>query len=178
MRKTAWLAAAAALTLTAGVARTFSSSAPQSAAKPASAAASAPMAPADHVMFTPATMKWSPAPSAFPAGMMMVVVQGDPFGNGLYTLQAKLPAGYKIPAHFHPTDEHVTVLSGSFYMGTGDKLDPARSTAMPPGSFMHMKAGTRHFAWAKTATVIQVHGMGPFAITYVNPADDPRNAKK
>jgi quercetin dioxygenase-like cupin family protein len=177
MRKTAWFAAAVALALSAGLARTFYASAPKSAAKPASAAASAPMT-ADHAMFTPATMKWGPAPPAFPAGMTMVVVQGDPGGNGLYTLQARLPAGYKIPAHYHPTDEHVTVLSGSISMGTGDKLDAAKSSVMPPGSFMLMKAGTHHFAWTKSGAVIQVHGMGPFAITYINPADDPRTAKQ
>jgi quercetin dioxygenase-like cupin family protein len=181
MRKTFWPAAAAALLLAAGAAHAYYGSAPKAAAKPASAATSAAKsapAPADHAMFTPATMKWGPAPPAFPAGMEMAVVQGDPFGNGLYTLQAKLPAGYKIPPHFHPTDEHVTVLSGGFYMGTGDTLDAAHSSAMPPGSFMLMKAGTHHFGWAKTPAVIQVHGMGPFAITYVNPADDPRTAKK
>ena len=180
MKKTSWLAAAAALTLSAGLAHAFYSSAAKSAPKPASApmsaAASAPK-PADHVMIKPDDIKWSPAPSALPPGAMIAVLDGDPFAPGLFTMRLKAPPGYKIPAHSHPSDEHVTVISGSFYMGLGDKLDPAKSTMMPNGSFMVMRQGTRHFAWSKGESVVQLHGMGPWGINYVNPADDPRNKK-
>ena len=178
MKKTSWLAAAAALTLSAGLATAFhaASAASAGAPKPAPMPASAAM-PADHVMLTPADLKWGPAPGALPPGAMVVVLDGDPFAAGLYTSRLKLPAGYKIPAHSHPADEHVTVISGSFYMGLGDKLDPAKSTMMLPGSFAVMKQGTRHFAWSKEESIIQFHGMGPWGINYVNPADDPRTKK-
>ena len=176
MKKPAWLAAAAALTLCAGLARTYYGSGPSSAAKPAPAAASAPM-PADHIMLKPGDIKWGPAPGSLPPGAMAAVLDGDPSAPGLFTMRLKAPPGYKIPAHSHPADEHVTVISGSLYMGLGDKLDPAKSVMMMPGSFMVMKQGTHHFAWCKGECIVQLHGMGPWGINYVNPADDPRNKK-
>jgi hypothetical protein len=100
---------------------------------------------------------------------------GDPGKAGApYVLRAKLPDGYAVPPHWHPTDENITVLRGALLVGRGDRLDPAAAEELPAGSFCHMPKTMRHFAVAKGETVIQTHGIGPFEITYVNPADDPR----
>jgi len=120
--------------------------------------------------------KWSDAPAMLPPGAKIDVVQGDPGGTALYTARLNFPANYKIPAHSHPTDEHVTVLSGTLYMGTGDKLDPKGATALTIGGFALMPAKMNHYAYTKKATTILLHGMGPVEFIYVNPADDPRNA--
>jgi quercetin dioxygenase-like cupin family protein len=85
-----------------------------------------------------------------------------------------MPAGYKINPHYHPTDENVTVLSGTFQIGMGDKFDESTMRALPAGGFVLLPAAMHHYAMAKTAAVVQVHGMGPFQLTYVNPADDPQ----
>jgi anti-sigma factor ChrR (cupin superfamily) len=88
-----------------------------------------------------------------------------------------LPAGYKIPPHTHPTDENVTVLSGAFHVGMGDKFDTKKGETLRAGGFVNAQKGMQHYGWTTGPTVIQVHGMGPFTINYINPADDPRNAK-
>jgi quercetin dioxygenase-like cupin family protein len=142
----------------------------QDAGPPASVPASA------HVMYTPADLKWAAAPAGLPPAATAVVLQGNPGENGMYTVRLKLPANAKIMPHFHPTDEIVTVISGQFSVGMGDAFDPKAMKMMPQGSFILLPATMHHYAMAKTACVVQVHGMGPFAITYVNPADDPRNA--
>jgi quercetin dioxygenase-like cupin family protein len=104
------------------------------------------------------------------------VLDGDPFKDGSsYTLRLKMPKGYKIPPHWHPTDENVTVIRGTLGAGMGDKFDPTKGELMKPGGFVRMPQGVHHFAWAQTPTIVQVHGVGPFAFSYVNPADDPRN---
>jgi quercetin dioxygenase-like cupin family protein len=118
-------------------------------------------------------VKWSPAPPSLPKGAMIAVLSGDPMGKGEYVVRLKMPAGYKIPAHHHPTIENVTVISGSFHAGMGDKLDMKKSMAFGPGGFASMPAGMNHYGWATKETVVQVHGAGPFEIQYVNPADDP-----
>lgn len=125
-------------------------------------------------------MRSNGAPPSLPPGAQVAVLSGDPSKDGPYVIRAKLPAGYKIPAHTHPTDENVTVLSGTFHFGMGDKLDVKKAETLKTGGFFRAEKGMQHYAWASAPTVIQVHGMGPFAITYVNPADDPRNksAKK
>jgi anti-sigma factor ChrR (cupin superfamily) len=119
-------------------------------------------------------MKWGGAPPFLPSGAQAAVLSGDPSKDGLYVLRLKLPAGYKIAAHNHPTSEYVTVLSGSFHLGMGDKLDEAGGKELGPGGFAVAPAKMNHFAWTTSPAEVQVHGTGPFAITYVNPADDPR----
>lgn len=104
----------------------------------------------------------------------MAVIQGPIDQATPFMIRVKFPADYKVPAHWHPTTEHVTVLSGTFHMGLGDKLDPSKTTALSTGSVSIMPAKTNHFAWTKEETVVQVHGIGPFAVTYVDPGDDPR----
>jgi quercetin dioxygenase-like cupin family protein len=105
--------------------------------------------------------------------MSFAVISGDPGKEGLYVIRAKMPAGYKINPHWHPTDEHVTVLSGTFAVGMGEKFDKASMTKFSAGGYALLPADMRHFAMATTEAIIQDHGMGPFALTYVNPADDP-----
>jgi quercetin dioxygenase-like cupin family protein len=126
-----------------------------------------------HVMSAPKDLKWGDAPPVFEKGASMALLSGDPSKEGLYVVRLKMPAGYKINAHFHPTDEHVTVISGTFALGMGDKLDKAALHDLPAGGYALLPAQMHHFAMAKTAAVVQVHGMGPFQLTYVNPADDP-----
>lgn len=106
----------------------------------------------------------------------MVVIEGDPKVEGAFTMRIKVPDGWKVPPHHHPADEHVTVIEGTFNMGMGETFDAKATHALPPGGFAVMPRGHRHFAWAKGETIVQVHGIGPWGIVYVNPADDPRQA--
>ena len=130
--------------------------------------------PPHHILMTPADLTWQDGPSGLPAGSQFVVVEGDPSQPGPFTMRGKVPANYRIPAHWHPADEHVTVLSGTLYMGMGDTLDTTQGKALSAGSFALMPAQAHHFAWTTEETILQVHGVGPWGITYVNPADDPR----
>jgi len=124
-----------------------------------------------------ANLKWGPAPAVFPKGAQMAVLSGDPGKAGMFVIRLKMPAAYKIPAHHHPTDEYVTVMSGDFSLGMGDKLDPAKSAALTPGGFAEAPKGMNHYAFTKAGAVVQVSAEGPFAMTYVNPADDPTKKK-
>ncbi|WP_413294537.1 cupin domain-containing protein [Bdellovibrio sp. HCB185ZH] len=130
---------------------------------------------ADHVMMTPDQMKWVEAPPSLPKGAKVAVMYGDPGVAGPFGMRIQMPAKYMIPPHFHPQDENVTVISGNFWMATGDDAK-AKMMKLPPGSFARMKAGTHHFARGEAA-VVQINGMGPWGITYINPADDPRKSK-
>jgi quercetin dioxygenase-like cupin family protein len=120
-------------------------------------------------------LEWAPAPNFVPEGAQLSVLSGDPSKDGLYVIRLKMPAGYKIPAHNHPTTEMVTVISGDFHLGMGDKLDEEKSMLLTAGGYAEAPAHMNHYAWANSPTIVQVHGQGPFAITYVNPADDPRS---
>lgn len=122
-------------------------------------------------------IKWGAAPPVLPAGVMLAVLAGDPSGSGFVSLRLKMPAGYKIPPHSHPTDEHVTVISGSLALGMGDVLDAAKSKTLTAGGYGVAPANMHHFAFSTKGAVVQVDMIGPFKITYVNPADDP-SAKK
>ena len=123
-------------------------------------------------------LKWGPAPPVFPAGAKMAVLQGDPGKAGVYAVRLDIPNGYKIAPHWHPTDEHITVISGTFLVGMGDKFDATKMMTLPAGAFATAGANIRHYAMAKGHTVVQVHGMGPFQLTYVNVADDPTKKGK
>ena len=126
-----------------------------------------------HVLTTASEIKWGEPPPVFEKGASFAVVAGDPSKPGIYVVRLKMPAGYKIAPHWHPTDEHVTVISGTFALGMGDKFDEKTMKVLPSGGYALLPADMRHFALAKTDSTVQVHGMGPFALTYVNPADDP-----
>ena len=133
---------------------------------------------AKHTMFAPSDLPWGDAPPGVPAGAKMAVLYGDPSKAAPFAIRVKGADGYTLPPHWHPTDEQVTVISGAFYMGTGDKFEKPKAKAMTAGAFGSMPAKMHHFGWFKGYTEIEIHSMGPFEITYVNPADDPRNAKK
>jgi quercetin dioxygenase-like cupin family protein len=137
-----------------------------------------PMAKAEHVMFSGPDLKWGEAPPSLPAGAKVAALEGDPGKEGMFTIRLQMPAGYKIPAHTHPTDEHVTVISGTCMFGMGPKFDEATAKEMPAGAYVVMPAGMQHFAGTKSGCVVQVTSTGPFQVAYVNPADDPRGAKK
>jgi quercetin dioxygenase-like cupin family protein len=125
-------------------------------------------------LISPAELKWV-APAAYAPGMQLAVVTGDPSKPGMYVVRLKAPAGYVIPAHMHPNDENVTVLSGSFNIGTGPKLDKSKGTSVKAGGYSFVGKGMAHYAWFTEDTVLQLHGVGPQGVTYVDPADDPRN---
>lgn len=122
-------------------------------------------------------LTWGPAPAVFPAGAKMAVLQGDPSKPELFTVRLDMPDGYTIKPHFHPTDEHITVISGSFKIGMGDKVEAAKMETLTAGGFGTAPANMHHYAIAKGHTVVQVHAIGPFQLTYVNAADDPSKKK-
>jgi quercetin dioxygenase-like cupin family protein len=132
--------------------------------------------PKTHIALTGAEMKWGPAPPSLKKGAELSVVSGNPAAAGPFVIRLRVPAGYVIAPHWHPTDEHVTVISGTFAVGMGEKVDKAAMKEMPAGSYGMLPAEMRHYAMAKTATTVQVHGMGPFVLNYVNAADDPSKA--
>jgi quercetin dioxygenase-like cupin family protein len=129
--------------------------------------------PQDHRMAYAADLKWQPVPS-LPKGAQMAVIEGPMNEAVPFTVRLKFPANYRIPAHWHPAVERVTVLAGEFWMGVGDKLDEGKSHALKTGDVMLLQPRTPHFAWTKVATEVQLHGTGPWGITYLNADDDPR----
>lgn len=126
-----------------------------------------------HMMLTPDELKWTDVPS-MPPGVKIAVLEGPLNEVVPITFRLKFPVNYQLPAHWHPGIEHVTIISGTFNIGIGDKLDASKTKPLSPGSVAIMQPKTTHFAWTKEETVVQVHGLGPWALNYVNPADDPR----
>ena len=119
-------------------------------------------------------LTWGPAPDAFPAGAKMAVESGNPMASGVFVVRLSFPAGYKIPPHFHPTDEHVQVHSGTFLVGMGDVLDAKKAMKLAANDTGTIKATMHHFAIASTPVVLSIRAEGPFAMTYVKASDDPR----
>jgi hypothetical protein len=142
-------------------------SAAQAKAKPAAAKAK----PA-------AELKWGPAPPFLPAGAEMAIVSGDPTKAGKFVLRLKMPSNYAVPAHWHPTDEHVTLIDGKLAYGMSDRLDKANAKALAPGGSVTMKAKHHHWVFTGDGATVEVTAMGPFQITYVDPSTDPRGAPK
>jgi quercetin dioxygenase-like cupin family protein len=143
-------------------------------AKPSAAATKPPAAEAKHVMMSAEDLKWGPAPPSLPPGAQAAVLDGDPTKAGLFVVRLKFPDGYKVAPHWHPTDEHVVVIAGSLSLGLGNKVDDASMHALKAGGYSKMPRRTNHYAKATGETIIQLTAMGPFAVTYVNPQDDPR----
>jgi quercetin dioxygenase-like cupin family protein len=139
----------------------------------AGVAAAQDMSPSGHVVAAPMDLEWGPAPPIFEPGSSIAVVAGNPFAAGPYVVRLRMPAGYKIAPHWHPTDENVTVISGTFAVGMGETWDDGSLHELPPGGFVLLPAEMRHYAMSVTEGEVQVHGMGPFQLTYVNAADDP-----
>jgi Domain of unknown function (DUF4437) len=119
---------------------------------------------------TPDAVEWKPR---WP-GLEIAVLSGDPAKEGVpFVYRLKLRDGLIVPPHWHPVDEHLTVMTGTLHMGMGEKFDRAGATALPAGSYSMMPKDMRHFVWAEGETILQLHGVGPFKTFWVNPADDP-----
>jgi quercetin dioxygenase-like cupin family protein len=146
----------------------------KSSTKESSSAVSTAM----HKILAPSELTWADAPPSLAPGAKMAVLEGDPSKKGPFTVRLQSPDGYKVPPHTHPTTERITVLSGSFHLGMGEKFDENAAHEMAPGSFAVLPAGMKHFGSATGETILQISSEGPFQINYVNPADDPRNTKK
>ena len=128
---------------------------------------------AHHRVVTPDQLKWSNVPS-LPPGAKVAVIEGPMNQAVPFTVRLKFPDNYRIPPHYHPAVERVTVLSGTFYMGLGEKFDRKQAQALKAGGIAIMQPKTPHFAWTRGETIVQLHGTGPWGVTYLNPADDPR----
>ena len=125
----------------------------------------------------PEQLKWQPAPAALPPGAQVAVLRGDPTKPGIFTMRLKFPAGYVVMPHWHTQDEHITVISGELKIGMGDKANRTETTSVLPGSLMVMPKTHHHFGYFDKETVLQLHGISPWVVNYINPADDPRNSK-
>jgi len=112
---------------------------------------------------TPKSLKWQP----FSPGVEVAVLQGTLTENGPFTIRLRLRAGTEIPPHWHTTDENMTILKGVFGLGVGDTFEKLAIQYMAPGAFISLPKGIHHFALSKTDCVVQVHGVGPFVMTFV-----------
>lgn len=131
-------------------------------------------AQAGHTIVGSGEIKWVPAPPSIPPGAQAAVLYGDPGKEGLFALRLKLPKGYKLAPHTHPKPEVVTVISGTFRLGMGEKADPSKAQPLSAGSFFAMPPGMAHYASTDEETVIQLNSTGPWSLNYVDPNDDPR----
>jgi quercetin dioxygenase-like cupin family protein len=130
-----------------------------------------------HISVVPSELKWSDAPGIGP-GAKIAVIEGDLKAAGPVTFRIKFPAKAKVAVHTHPLIEHVTVMSGTFYFGIGDKFDASKAKAYPVGSAIVIPAGMPMFAFTKDKeSTIQAHGIGPWGISYLNPDDAPAKKK-
>jgi hypothetical protein len=128
----------------------------------------------EHIMINGKKLTWKTGPASLPAGIQMTMLEGDLSKAGPFTARLMVPANYRIPPHFHPAIEHVTVLEGIFFMGTGKELNQSTATELKTGDFAVMPIGFVHYAFTRDKAIIQLHGIGPWGITYINEADDPR----
>lgn len=131
----------------------------------------APTAP--HAMMDGSAITWGDPPPVLPAGARFAVIAGDPSKPGPFAVRLQFPSGYRVQPHWHPTDENVTVLSGTMAFGMGEKFDESSMKELAAGGYVVLPATMRHSAMARTAATIQIEGVGPFVLNYVNPADDP-----
>lgn len=149
---------------------------PQTAPSPAAAAPDA-----HHYVKQPEQVTWlTPEPPAdfLPDGVLLALVEGgSPLGPGAFTFRLKFPPGSRLMPHTHPATERITVLSGVMHQGIGSRFDQSSTEAIPAGGFVYREPGIAHYVWFDKETVIQFHGTGPFGLTYLNPADDPRNQR-
>ena len=139
--------------------------------------ASAQLAERTHTILTPTQINWSAGPPSLPLGARAAVLYGDPTKEGMFVLRLRLPKGYKIPPHRHPKPEIVTVISGAFHVGMGTVANARKARRLTPGSFFAFDPGMAHYAYVREETVVQLSSTGPWVITYVNDADDPRKKR-
>ncbi|NBJ13379.1 cupin domain-containing protein [Microvirga arsenatis] len=130
-----------------------------------------------HVMVNQGEVAWKDGPPSLPKGAQMSVLYGDPTKDGVFVMRLKFPANYRIPAHTHPVDEVVTVVSGAFAIGMGSTFDPAKMKTIDAGGVIAMAPGTQHYVQTERETVVQLSTRGPWSINYLNPADDPRKSQ-
>ena len=130
-----------------------------------------------HVLQSVKQVQWAPAPPMLPPGAEIAVLSGDPSKQVPFTIRLKFPANYTIPAHSHPGDENVVIVSGALTFGMGDQLvkNASQNTTLASGGYALMPANMNHYAYTKSPATIVVYGIGPVEFKYVNPADDPRN---
>ena len=130
-----------------------------------------------HSFISPTDIKWGDAPPSLPKGAKIAVLQGDPGKAGPFVIRLQAPGGYKIAPHWHTQDEQLTVISGTLYVGLGDKFDKRAAHALATGGFHFLPGKEHHYAFANGRTIVQINGNGPFDINYINPTDDPQKAK-
>jgi len=124
--------------------------------------------------FTPETIPWGPPPPFISPGAQLAVIEGNPGAStGDYTVRLKMPDGYRIAPHWHPSRENVTVISGTFKVGMGDTFDTSKMGSFPAGSFAYLDPDMHHYAMASGEVIVQVHGNAPLQFNYVNAGDDP-----
>ena len=129
-------------------------------------------------LYPPAEIQWKDGPPSLPPGAKIAVLEGDPTKEGMFVMRVRVPEGFHIPAHTHPKPERVTVIQGTFKLAMGDNPQQADARILPAGTYGVWPPGMVHAVWIEGDTIVQFHGMGPWVINYVNPADDPRNARK
>ena len=129
---------------------------------------------AHHTVVPADAVKWGAAPPSLPPGAQAAALLGSPAKPGPFVLRLKFPAGFVIPPHRHTKDEFVTVIAGKVAISSGEKFDRASLRSLPPASFVHLPAGMPHYLWAEAESVVQINGVGPFDVVYLNPDDDPR----
>ena len=119
------------------------------------------------VAITPEQVKWF-TPPYYTDGRQRAHLLGDSTQDGVWIDRVKIPSGARVLAHTHPNDELVTVIEGTWYLGEGEKFDPAKLKGYPPGSFILIPAGIPHFVAAKDGSVIvQLNGAGKFGTDYL-----------
>jgi len=132
----------------------------------------------DQVFVNSGDIKWGDAPPSLPKGAKIAVLYGDPGKSGPFVIRLMAPAGYKIPPHWHTQAENLTVVSGTLYLERGDKPATSGSHALNAGGYHYLPGKAHHSAFTKARTIVQIHGDGPFDITYINPKDDPQQTAK
>lgn len=130
-----------------------------------------------HTIVTPDTIDWKAGPPSLQPGAQAAILYGDPSKEGVFVMRLKLPKGFRIAPHTHPRPEILTVVSGAFHIGMGPVADEAKAQRLGPGSFFAFDPGLPHYAHVEEETVVQLSSTGPWTISYVNPADDPRTGK-
>lgn len=130
-----------------------------------------------HKIIKAGEVNWTAGPPSLPRGAQASVLYGDPSKEGLFVMRLKLPAGFKIAPHTHPRAEILTVISGAFHIGMGKVANETKAQKLTSGSFFAFDPGIPHYAHVKEETVVQLSSTGPWTISYVNPADDPRQSR-
>jgi quercetin dioxygenase-like cupin family protein len=125
-------------------------------------------------VISPEAIDWQPF-AGFPNAARLAVLVGNPHQPGPFVIRVRVPAGERMMPHTHAEDRVHTVISGVFYIGLGEKFDENQLTAHAPGSVLVVPSGQAHFHWAKSGEyVTQVNGIGPVALTYLDPSSDRR----